>query len=69
MADRIKHIGYLALCNGKNYEYDRLIVRRDLGVERYKLLGVKERLRNEPPYRVCKRCIRVLEREEEQRNG
>jgi hypothetical protein len=68
MADRIKHIGYLALCNGKNYDYDRRITRIDLSAREYRDLGVRHRLRNEPPYRVCKRCLRAVEKRE-QRNG
>lgn len=58
MTERIRHIGYLSLCDGKHR--NNSIHRIDLGVERYKALGVKERFKNEPPYRVCKRCIAKL---------
>jgi hypothetical protein len=56
---KIKHIGYLALCNA--WHYDDCIQRIDLGAARYKRLGVRERLKDEKPYRVCKNCIRKIE--------
>ena len=54
----IKHLGYLSLCDGK-HRFDS-IRRIDLGRKRYEQLGVKERFKDEPPYRICKRCIRSL---------
>jgi len=51
----IRHIGYLALCSAKHH--DDSIHRIDLGSKRYKQLGVRERFKDEKPYRVCKRCI------------
>lgn len=51
----IRHIGFLSLCAAKHSNSN--ITRIDLGAKRYKQLGVKERLKDEKPYRVCKRCI------------
>lgn len=57
----IHHVGTpFALCN-------KLLIahlRDDLGSKRYRQLGVKERFRDEAPYRICERCIRSLERQE-----
>lgn len=55
---KIRHIGHLALCNGRHYE--NYIGRIDLGPKRYERLGVKERFKDEAPYRVCRRCIGKL---------
>lgn len=52
----IRHIGYHALCDAKHR--DDNIHRIDLGVVRYRQLGVRERFKDEKPYRVCKRCIK-----------
>ena len=53
----IKHIGIMhALCDGRK----RADLREDLGVERYRGLGVKERLRDQEPYRICPECIKVV---------
>ncbi len=54
----IRHIGYLALCDAKHRMNN--INRIDLGEERYRILGVKERLKDERPYRCCQRCIAKL---------
>jgi hypothetical protein len=54
----VRHIGYLALCDGKRR--DDNFLRIDLGASRYRQLGVVERFKDEKPYRVCKRCIRKL---------
>lgn len=51
----IRHIGYLALCDAK-HRLDN-ISRIDLGSSRYRQLGVRELLKDEKPYRVCKRCL------------
>lgn len=60
----IKHIGdVLAICDGKTKSY----LREDLGYKRYKQLGVRERFRNEPPYRICSRCL-AIERGKENRS-
>jgi hypothetical protein len=57
----VKHIGVpLALCDERIVAY----LRDDLESSRYRQLGVKERFKNEPPYRVCKRCIRKIEAKE-----
>jgi len=53
----IVHIGnVLAICN-KNIFAN---LRKDLGYERYKQLGVKERFRDQKPYRICKNCLRAI---------
>ena len=53
----LKHIGNLmAICDRRK----RANLREDLGAERYKQLGVKERLEGETPYKVCPRCIAKL---------
>jgi hypothetical protein len=53
----IEHIGnVLALCS----PHISANLREDLGYERYKKLGVSELFRNEEPYRICKRCLRVV---------
>jgi hypothetical protein len=44
-------------------------LRDDLGSKRYRQLGVKERFKDQAPYRVCERCIRKLERREIARFG
>jgi len=54
----VRHVGYLALCDGK-HGIDN-ITSVNLGVARYKRLGVRERFKGEAPYRVCKRCIAKL---------
>lgn len=54
----IKHLGYLSLCDGK-HRVDN-IFRIDLGKSRYCQLGIRERFKDEKPYRVCKRCIALL---------
>ncbi len=54
---KIYHIGFAgALCN------PRLPSRflADLGYARLKQLGVKERFRDEAPYRVCKKCLKSV---------
>ena len=61
MSTPIRHIGYLSLCDAKRHKDS--IVRIDLGVKRYRQLGVKDRFKGEKPYRVCKRCIAKLEGE------
>lgn len=53
----IKHIGIMyAICDRRRNAH----LRTDLGVERYKQLGVKERFKGEAPYRICPRCIAKL---------
>lgn len=54
----IRHIGYLARCNLEHYSDS--ILRVDLGSKRYKRLGVRERFKDEAPYRVCGHCIRKI---------
>lgn len=50
----IKHIGLMrALCDRRKRAY----LREDLGVDRYKVLGVSELFVGEAPYRICARCI------------
>ena len=58
----IRHIGYLALCNARNFRTN--IHRIDLGSKRYRQLGVRERFKDEKPYRVCKRCLASVVRRE-----
>ena len=55
---KIRHIGYFSLCRAEHHTDN--IARIDLGAARYRRLGVRERLKNETPYRVCKRCIAKL---------
>jgi hypothetical protein len=45
-----------AICDRRRAAY----LRTDLGAERYRALGVKERFKNEAPYRVCAKCIAKL---------
>jgi hypothetical protein len=53
----IHHIGVpWAACNRRL----RADLRDDLGAERYRQLGVKERFKDEKPYRVCARCIATV---------
>lgn len=53
----IKHVGiFAALCDGRK----KANLRDDLGVERYKQLGVKERHLGEAPYRICPECIAAV---------
>lgn len=55
MSIPIRHIGVCrALCDGRK----RASLREDLGAERYKQLGVKERFKDEAPYRICPECIK-----------
>ena len=55
----IKHIGvFRALCDRRK----RAMLRADLGVERYKQLGVKERFEGQEKYRVCPVCIKRVSR-------
>ena len=50
----IRHIGnVVSLCNNKLSSN----LREDLGSDRYKKLGISERLHGERKYRICKRCI------------
>jgi hypothetical protein len=57
----IRHIGdVLALCN-KNISAG---LREDLGYKRYKQLGVSERFKDEKPYRICERCLKIIENKE-----
>jgi hypothetical protein len=57
----IQHIGnVLAICN-RNVSAS---LREDLDYKRYKGFGVRERFRNEEPYRICARCLaRIRKRE------
>lgn len=53
----IRHIGNLsAICDRRR----RASLREDLGEERYRQLGVKERHVGEAPYRICPKCIAKL---------
>lgn len=63
----IRHIGYLALCSAKHT--DNCIARIDLGSARYRQLGVRERFKDEKPYRVCKRCLAVVIQHEKNFGG
>jgi hypothetical protein len=64
MKQEIRHIGYhISLC-GRIDATGTNIVRQDLGAKRYKQLGVRERFKNEAPYRVCKRCIAAIVKRE-----
>lgn len=57
----IKHIGnVLAICN-RSISAN---LREDLGLKRYKQLGVKELFKNENPYRVCGNCLKVIAKRE-----
>lgn len=57
----IRHIGYVsALCNENIFAG----LREDLGYKRYKQLGVKERFKDEEPYRICKRCLAIIKKQE-----
>lgn len=54
-AINIKHIGIMrALCDGRK----RASLREDLGADRYRQLGISERLRDQAPYRICRACIK-----------
>lgn len=53
----IKHIGIMqAICDRRR----NANLRSDLGADRYRQLGVKERFVGEAPYRVCPACIKAL---------
>jgi hypothetical protein len=54
----VRHLGVMALCgrHGTKNNIDRV----DLGASRYRRLGVTERFKGEPRYRVCKQCIAKL---------
>jgi hypothetical protein len=55
----VRHIGEIfALCDRRK----RANLRPDLGAERYRQLGVKERFVGEAPYRVCPACIKRSDR-------
>ena len=57
----IRHIGdVVALCN-KNVSAG---LREDLEYKRYKQLGVSERFKDEEPYRICKRCLAIIKKQE-----
>ena len=57
MKREIRHIGnILAVCNPNLWAN----LREDLGVSRYKILGVRELMLDETPYRICKRCIKTI---------
>ena len=58
---KIRHIGVIrALCNPKIPAG----LREDLGGDRYRQLGVRERFKDELPYRICVKCIRAVEKRE-----
>jgi len=58
----IVHIGnVLALCNN-NLPAN---LREDLGYSRYKQLGVKERFKDQKPYRICEKCLKVIKNKEQ----
>ena len=51
----VRHIGIMrALCDRRKHAS----LREDLGVERYRILGIKERFKGEAPYRICPACIK-----------
>lgn len=53
----IRHIGLMqAICDRRR----TADLRTDLGADRYRQLGVKERFVGEAPYRVCPACIKAL---------
>lgn len=53
----IRHIGiFSAICDRRR----KANLRTDLGEERYRQLGVKERHLGEAPYRICPKCIGKL---------
>jgi len=57
----IRHIGYVfAICNNSI----SACLRDDLGYKRYKQLGVKERFKDEPKYRICKKCLKIIKKRE-----
>lgn len=52
----VRHIGIIKpICGRKTNSHRSL--REDLGLERYKMLGVKERFANESMYRICSYCL------------
>lgn len=58
----VRHIGNIsAICN-KNISNSGWSLREDLGYKRYKQLGIKERFRDEAPYRICERCLVIEKR-------
>ncbi len=64
MSEHIKHIStHPTLCGLHGY---RACVNDHLGLDRYKQLGVKERFKDEPPYRICKRCLAIVAKREAQ---
>lgn len=61
----VRHIGiFNALCNKRH----KANLRTDLGFERYLNLGINERFYNEKPYRICKKCLNIIQKKEEQFN-
>jgi hypothetical protein len=51
----IRHIGIgRAFCDGRK----RAMLRTDLGADRYRRLGLKERFTGEAPYKICRACIK-----------
>lgn len=62
----VQHIGYIApRCGARITDYTKRqrIVRQDLPIKQYRRMGVRDRLKGEEPYRVCKRCITAIERQ------
>lgn len=56
----IKHIGQRpTLCGLHGY---REHVNDHLGLARYQQLGVTERFKDEPPYRICTQCMAMVAR-------
>ena len=61
----IRHIGIVfAICRRKGAVLSNNL-REDLGLKRYEGLGIHERFTDEKPYRICKKCLSVIKKREE----
>jgi hypothetical protein len=70
----VKHIGVTPICGAYSIRNLDSIHSSDLGLDRYKILGVIERFKDEAPYRICQSCmvqVEIMERikRKEQANG
>ena len=66
---KIRHIGIIyTICSNKKI-VNKNNLREDLDYDRYAQLGVTERFSNEKPYRICKKCLKIIkDRQNEKSN-
>lgn len=62
---KIRHIGHPVSPACGCVAFTDTTMNPYLGLARYKQLGVRERFKGEAPYRICKRCMAVIKKQEE----